>query len=87
MRKNIDLRTCRRMSKTVENDLVRIGKRLKEIRVAKGYTSYRQFADSFEFEPKNIWRLEEGKSDFKYSSLKKVTEALGLSVEEFFRGL
>lgn len=75
------------MSKSVENDLVRIGNRLKEIRVAKGYTSYRQFADSFEFEPKNIWRLEEGKSDFKYSSLKRVLDALDMSLEDFFTSL
>lgn len=75
------------MARKLETELEHIGKRLKEIRLAKGYTSYRQFADSFEFEPKSIWRLEEGRSDFKYSSLKRVVEALGISVEDFFKML
>lgn len=88
MIKKYDLRTCIRMAgKKLETELERIGKRLKEMRVAKGYTSYRQFADAFEFEPKSIWRLEEGKTDFKYSSLKRVLEALGTTVSEFYRNL
>ena len=82
------MRTCIRMAvKKLETELERIGKRLKEMRVAKGYTSYRQFADSFEFEPKSIWLMEEGKTDFKYSSLKRVLEALGTSVDDFFKTL
>jgi transcriptional regulator with XRE-family HTH domain len=73
------------MAKTLETDLAQIGKRLKELRVSKGYASYRQFADAFDFEPKIIWRIEEGQSDFKYSSLKRMVEALGLTVEDFFK--
>jgi len=76
-----------RMVKKPVTDHGTIGKRLKEIRVSKGYTSYRQFADTFELEPKSIWRLEEGKSDFKYSSLKRVLEALGTTVEDFYKEL
>jgi transcriptional regulator with XRE-family HTH domain len=81
------LRTCRRMARKLETDLERIGKRLKEIRASKGYTSYRQFAYTFEIEPKSVWRLEEGKSDFKYSSLKRMLDAFNMTVEEFFNSL
>ncbi len=46
--------TCIGMSQSVETDLIKIGRRLKEIRLSKGYSCYRQFADAFDFEPKNI---------------------------------
>lgn len=72
------------MTDSVETDLINIGKRLKELRQSKGYSSYRQFADSFDFEPKSIWRLEEGQSDFKYSSLKRVLMSLDTTIEDFF---
>lgn len=81
------MRTCKRMAgKNLETELAQIGKRLKEMRIAKGHTSYRQFAYAFEFEPKSIWLIEEGKTDFKYSTLKRVLEALDSSVEEFYKG-
>ncbi|OJW99127.1 MAG: hypothetical protein BGO70_02295 [Bacteroidetes bacterium 43-93] len=69
----------------LEKDLTNIGKRVKELRVSKGYTSYRHFADTFEIEPKSVWRLEEGQSDFKYSSLKRILEALDTTVDDFFK--
>lgn len=72
------------MASKLETDLKKIGIRLKEIRIAKGFSSYRQFADTYEFEPKSVWRLEEGQTDFKYSSLKRVLEALDTSIEDFF---
>lgn len=71
----------------LETELKRIGTRLKELRKAKGYTSYRQFAYTFEFEPKSIWLLEEGQTDFKYSTLKRVLNALDTTVEDFYRGM
>jgi transcriptional regulator with XRE-family HTH domain len=75
------------MATQLEKDLANIGKRVKELRASKGYTSYRQFADTFEIEPKSVWRIEEGRSDFKYSSLKRILEALDTKVEDFFRSL
>ncbi len=75
------------MAAKLENELKKIGTRLKELRSAKGYSSYRHFADTFEIEPKSVWRLEEGQSDFKYSSLKRILDALDITVEDFFKSL
>ena len=75
------------MPRTLETDLVKIGKRLKEMRIAKGYSSYRNFANEHDIEPKSYWRLEQGVSDFKLSSLKRVLDAYGLNIEDFFREL
>ncbi len=72
------------MSKDLEADLKKIGERLKEMRLAKGFTSYRNFANEYDIEPKSYWRLEQGVSDFKYSSLKRVLDAHDISIEEFY---
>ena len=72
------------MENEVQTDLEKIGLRLKELRIAKGYTSYRDFANKNDIEPKIYWRVEQGKSDFKYSTLKRVVAGLGMTVEEFF---
>jgi len=87
MRKNSISRTCSRMAIKLETELKKIGARVKKLRVEKGYSSYRQFADTFEFEPKSVWRIEEGQSDFKYSSLKRILDALDTTVDDFFKGL
>lgn len=61
----------------------RIGARLKKLRISNGYTNYRKFSVEFELEPKQYWRLEEGKSDFKISSLFRILDIHGLSIQEF----
>ena len=82
------LRTCIRMAKKVlDEELAHIGKRLKELRVANGYTSYRQLADSIDIEPKGVWEIEEGKKDFRYSTLKRILDAYGVTLAEFYASL
>lgn len=75
------------MPRQLDTDLKRVGKRLKELRLEKGYSSYRNFADAFDIEPKSYWRIEQGISDFKLSSLKRILDAHGLNIEEFFDGV
>tara|TARA_Y100000813_G_C24104322_1_gene324581 strand:- start:50 stop:301 length:252 start_codon:yes stop_codon:yes gene_type:complete len=75
------------MSLDKEKRQVLIGERLKELRISKGYTSYRNFALEYEFEPKQIWKLEEGKSDFKISTLFRILDIYDMSIQEFFNGL
>ncbi len=75
------------MENEVNDDLIKIGERLKTLRKEKGFTSYRRFADENDIEPKVYWKIEEGKSDFKYSSLKRILTGLDLTVAEFFKEL
>lgn len=75
------------MKQELKTELENIGLRLKELRLEKGYTSYRDFANKNDIEPKIYWRIEQGISDFKYSSLKRIVEGLGLTVSEFYKGL
>ena len=64
-------------------DLTRLAKRIKELRVQKGYSSYEYFAYENEISRAQYGRYEKGE-DMRYSSLLKVIKALGVSVTEFF---
>lgn len=75
------------MEEELKNELENIGIRLRELRISKGYTSYRDFANKNDIEPKIYWRIEQGISDFKYSSLKRILAGLEMSVKEFYEGM
>ncbi|MFY0599311.1 MAG: helix-turn-helix transcriptional regulator [Cyclobacteriaceae bacterium] len=62
---------------------LQIGKRLKALRKAKGYTSYEKFAVQNDISRMQYWRYEKGE-DMRLSSLKKIVTALDMTMEEFF---
>ncbi|WP_242927343.1 helix-turn-helix transcriptional regulator [Pontibacter vulgaris] len=64
--------------------LVRIGNRLKEIRIAKGYTSYEDFALEHGIARMQYWRLETGKTNPTIKTLYKVLEIHQITLQEFF---
>ena len=68
-------------------ELEKIGARLKELRLKKGFSSARKFAGECEMEARIYWRIEHGKSDFKYTTLKRILKVLNLSVSEFYQDL
>lgn len=70
-----------------DKDLEKIGRRLKELRMAKGFTSGRKFAAECEMESKNYWGIEHGKTDFRYSTLRRILKVLDMTVVEFYQGL
>ncbi len=66
------------------NNLDKLGKRIKELRIAKRETNYETFAYAKNIPRAQYGRYEKG-SDLKFSSLLKVIDALGMTVEEFFK--
>jgi transcriptional regulator with XRE-family HTH domain len=68
-----------------EQALQRIGRRLKALRKAKGYSNYEQFAYEHNIGRAQYGRYETG-SDLRLSSLLRVLAALEVSPEEFFAG-
>jgi len=66
-----------------KRELKKIGKRLRELRIKKGYTNYELFAFDNEIARAQYGRYENG-SDLKMSSLIKVLLALNISLEDFF---
>lgn len=70
--------------KEIDEKLLRLGERLKELRIEKGYTNYEIFAFKNELPRSQYGRYEKG-SDLRLSSLFKVAQALGVTMEELFK--
>lgn len=70
-------------SNVTNDQLANLGNRLKEIRIARGYTNYEQFAFDNELPRAQYGRYEKGQ-DLRFSSLVKVLKALNITLEEFF---
>lgn len=68
---------------STEEALKRLGKRIKQLRIQKGYTSYEYFAYDHDISRAQFGRYENGE-DLRFSSLLKVVNAFGISLEEFF---
>jgi transcriptional regulator with XRE-family HTH domain len=65
-------------------DLQKLGRRIKQLRIQKGYTNYEYFAYEHNISRTQFGRYENGE-DLRYSSLLKVVRAFGMTMEEFFR--
>jgi len=63
--------------------LVKLGKRIRALRIKKGYTNYEYFAYEHNFPRAQFGRYEQGK-DVRFSSLIKVILAFDMTLEEFF---
>lgn len=67
--------------------LIKIGKRLKELRIENGYSSYETFAFENELPRVHYWRIEAGKTNLTIRSLLKILEIHNITIQEFFKDL
>ena len=63
--------------------VIALGSRIKELRIAKGYTNYENFAFDHDLPRSQFGRYEKGE-DIRFSSLVKILHAFNVSPEEFF---
>lgn len=63
--------------------LQKLGKRIKQIRISKGYSSYEYFAYEHNISRAQYGRYEKGE-DLRFSTLAKVISAFGMTMKEFF---
>ena len=72
------------------NDLAEIsalvGYRLRELRIAAGYSSYEQFAFDFKISRIQYWKMENG-NNFTLKSLLRVLDAHDLKIEDFIESI
>lgn len=73
----------KKVVKAPESDLVKLGNRIKELRIEKGYTNYEYFAYEHEISRSQFGRYERGE-DLRFTSLLRVVRALDMTLEEFF---
>ena len=64
-------------------DVVKLGKRIKALRIEKGYSNYENFAFDHDLPRAQFGRYEKGE-DLRFSSLMKVIKAFDMTAEEFF---
>lgn len=69
-----------------KDELKKIGERLRKIRKEKGYSSPDKFAYEHNINRSQYGKYEAGSEDLRISSLIKVLNKLGLTIEEFFQG-
>jgi len=72
--------------KNIELKINQISKKLKEIRLSKGYSSYETFAFDNNLNRVQYWRIESG-SNITLKTLLKVLDIHKISLEEFFKDL
>ena len=66
-----------------QEQLLKIGERIKQLRKAKGYSNYEHFAYDNGINRVQYGRYEKG-TDLKISSLLKVLKGFDMSLAEFF---
>jgi transcriptional regulator with XRE-family HTH domain len=71
----------------VEDILRRLGQRIREIRIQRGFKSQEEFADYCKLHRTFIGHLETGRKDFRLTTVIRVAQALGITLQELFAGL
>ncbi|MBL7738330.1 MAG: helix-turn-helix transcriptional regulator [Chitinophagaceae bacterium] len=61
-----------------------LGARIKELRIKKGITQH-ELAIRCDFEKASMSRIESGKTNITVLTLRKISNALGTEMTEFFR--
>jgi len=78
---------CIMKKKTTEfnskKELAKLGKRIKQLRIERGYTNYENFAFDHDIARAQFGRYESGE-DLRYLSLLKVARAFGISLKDLF---
>lgn len=67
----------------MDEQILKIGKRIKELRIEAGYSSYEFFAWEHGLPRVQYWRMEKG-TNFTIKSLIKVLDVHNLSLKDFF---
>jgi len=71
------------IKKEVPEELKKLGERIRNLRIKKGYTSHEIFAYEHNIPRAQYGRYERGE-DLKYSSLLKIVQAHNMTLQEFF---
>ncbi len=64
-------------------EIKKLAKRIKSLRIKKGYSSYENFAFDNRIHRAQYGRYETG-TDLQYTSLVKIARAFDMTLEEFF---
>jgi transcriptional regulator with XRE-family HTH domain len=71
-------------TKGFKSILAIIGERLAELRIKKGYSTIKEFAQKYDLPQIQYWRMEKGKANITLKSLVKVLDIHKISLQDFF---
>jgi transcriptional regulator with XRE-family HTH domain len=74
---------AKRVELNADDELKKLGNRIKVLRIARGYTSYEYFAYEHGISRAQFGRYEQGQ-DLRFSSLIRILNAFGITYQEFF---
>jgi transcriptional regulator with XRE-family HTH domain len=63
---------------------IKVSEKIKKLRIEKGYSSYETFANDFELDRKQYWRIENG-SNITLKTLERILSIHEISAKEFFK--
>ena len=66
-----------------KTEVKKLAKRIKSLRIKKGYSSYENFAFDNKIHRAQYGRYETG-TDMQYTSLVRIAQAFDMTLEEFF---
>lgn len=70
-----------------DSTLRKIGSKLKDLRVKRGYTSHEDFAYDNDIPRVQYWRIEKGNANLTMKSLARLLAIHKMTIEEFFVAL
>lgn len=71
----------------VEDTLKRLGQRIREIRIQRGFASQEALAEYLKVHRTFVGHLETGRKDFRMTTIIRTAEALGVTLSELFDGM
>lgn len=71
-------------TKSLKIILSTVGVRLAELRVKKGYSTIKEFAQHYELPEIQYWRIEKGKANITLKSLVKILKIHNITLQDFF---
>lgn len=71
----------------MEDILKRLGSRIREIRIQRGFKSQEEFADYCHMHRTFLGHLETGRKDFRLTTVIRVAHALGVTLQDLFAGI
>ena len=71
----------------MDDILKRLGQRIREIRIQRGFASQEAFADYCKMHRTFLGHLETGRKDFRLTTVIRVAEALGVTLSDLFAGV
>lgn len=71
------------VKKIPNENVLKLAKRIKDLRMKKGYTSFERFAYEHNIDRTQMGRYERGE-DLRFTNLMRVIQAFGMTPQEFF---